>query len=133
MLPPPAAPPDSAGLLPEAAASRVSLVRVAEDPPEPPAPLRPHPLPSLLSDYSEDDGDLRPAPVGGRLSLFLSEWQKITQDSFILSIISHGYMFSIPDIFPGTLREASATPSNVQARFAIRAEIVDLLLKNAIV
>ena len=75
VLPPPAAPPDSAGLLPEAAASRVSLVRVAEDPPEPPAPLRPHPLPSLLSDYSEDDGDLRPAPVGGRFSLFLSEWQ----------------------------------------------------------
>ena len=46
----------------------------------PPPPPPPSPSPS---DYARD---LFPGPVGGRLCLFLSAWQTITQDPFILSV-----------------------------------------------
>ena len=71
--------------------------------------------------------------MGGRLALYLEEWRKITQDVFILSIISHGFQISVSEDFPGVLRQATVTARDVKAHLSIRSEIEDLILKNAIV
>ena len=87
---------------------------------------------STGNDYPSVD-TVRPDPVGGRLSQFLSAWREITQDAFVLSVISHGFQISLLDDFPGLLRESTVVPRDVVARSAIQAEIRDLISKNAIV
>ena len=71
--------------------------------------------------------------MGGRLSLHLSAWKEITQDAFIISIVSHGFQISVSPDFPGVLRQATVTPRDSNVLSAIQAEIAALISKNAIV
>ena len=74
-------------------------------------------------------------PVGGRLRLFLSQWRRITDDCFVLSVVAHGFIISpstSPD-FPGVLRLKTVPPGNLLAQAKIEKEIVSLLQKCAIV
>ena len=98
--------------------------------------LRRHPLPLdavNLSDYPGVPAPGAAAPVGGRLALFILEWEKITQDPFILSVIRLGFQISVSRDFPGVLREATATPRDPNVIHCIRSEIDSLLFKGAIV
>ena len=79
------------------------------------------------------DPPCEPPPVGGRLAVFSQTWQSITQDPFILSVISHGFQISVLDSFPGFLRQTTVTPLSRVKRAAIHKEIVALLSKEAIV
>ena len=72
-------------------------------------------------------------PVGGRLSLFLSQWRRITDDAFVLSVVAHGYIISPLQDFPGVLRLKTVTPGNLLAQAKIEDEIASLLQKCAIV
>ena len=40
-------------------------------------------------------------PVGGRLSLFVAQWQNITRDHFIISVVRQGFQISVQVNFPG--------------------------------
>ena len=71
--------------------------------------------------------------VGGRLGLFVAEWQVITQDPFNFSVLAHGFQISILDNFPGVLREVTVAPRNLKAHLSICSEIQDLIQKNAMV
>ena len=73
-----------------------------------------------------------PAPVGGHLSLFVAEWQAITHDHFIISVITHRFQISFHDNFPGVLREVTGAPRDPKALLAIHSEIQELIQKNAI-
>ena len=81
----------------------------------------------------EDGAVSCPAPVGGRLALFYEEWEKITQDVFILSVLAHGFRIIVSEDFPGVLRENTAAPKNLKAHVSFTKEIEILILKNAIV
>ena len=65
--------------------------------------------------------------------MFVAEWQAITHDHFIISIITHGFQFSFHINFPGVLREVTGAPKDLKALLAIRSEIQELIQKNAIV
>ena len=41
-------------------------------------------------------------PVGGRLRFFLSHWEKITDDQWVLSVIKEGYKIEFNQIPPKT-------------------------------
>ena len=49
-------------------------------------------------------------PVGGRLSLFVAQWQNITRDHFIFSVVRQGFKISAQNYFPGVLREVIVPP-----------------------
>ena len=49
-------------------------------------------------------------PVGGRLALFALQWESVTNDPFILSVISHGFKISLSPGFPGVLRQITYAP-----------------------
>ena len=72
-------------------------------------------------------------PVGGRLSLFVAQWQNITRDHFIVSVVRQGFQISVQYNFPGVLREVTVPPRDPKAHLAIRKEIQELILKKAIV
>ena len=72
-------------------------------------------------------------PVGGRLSLFVDHWVKITQDHFILSVVRQGFLISVQNNFPGVLREVTVPPRDPRVHVAICEEIQELIQKNAIV
>ena len=65
--------------------------------------------------------------------MYVAEWQAITQDHFIISVITRGFQISFHDNFPGVLREVTGTPRYPKALLAIRSEIQELIQKNAIV
>ena len=88
---------------------------------------------TLVDDYLRDTVVPCPAPVGGRLALFLSAWKDITQDVFVLSIISHGFRISLNANFPGVIRQVTNVPRDQKALLSIQGEIRDLISKNAIV
>ena len=67
----------------QAAGRGASRFSFTSPPPPPPHNDYPAPIPH------EDRG-----PVGGRLSLFLSQWRRITDDAFVLSVVAHGYIIS---------------------------------------
>ena len=85
------------------------------------------------NDYLGDTANPCPAPVGGRLSFHLSAWQEITQDTFVLSIISHGFIISLTKDFPGVIRQTTGAPRDRKALSAIQMQIADLISKNAVV
>ena len=88
--------------------------------------------PLSQSDYMV--GDLvNTVPVGGRLSLFVDHWVKITQDNFIISVVRQGFLISVQNNFPGVLREDTVPPRDPKAHLAICKEIQELIQKNAIV
>ena len=93
--------------------------------PSPPPPPSPNP-----SDYARD---LFPGPVGGRLSPFLSAWQTITKDPFILSVVAHGFQISVFPDFPGVLRKTTPTLLDPSAHLRVLEEISSLILKRAII
>ena len=76
---------------------------------------------------------VNPAPVGGRLSLFVAQWQTITRDHFIISVVAQGFQISVQDNFPGVLREVNVSPRDLKAHLAICKEIQELVQKKAIV
>ena len=84
-------------------------------------------------DYIRDTSVPCPAPVGGRLSFFLSAWKNITQDPFVLSIISHGFRICLNQDFPGVIRKTTVAPRDSKALLSVQTEIRDLLSKAAIV
>ena len=96
-------------------------------------PLLPPSVAPEIDDYLRDTAILCPAPVGGRISLFLSAWKNITQDVLILSIISHGFYISLSRDFPGVIRQATVTPRDRKAVLSIQNEIRDLISKEAVV
>ena len=71
--------------------------------------------------------------MGGRLRLFLSQWRRITDDVFVLSVVAHGFIISPSQDFPGVLRLKTVTPRNPLAQAKIEEEITSLLQKCAIV
>ena len=76
-----------------------------------------------------------PAPVGGRLRAFIHQWRSITADSFVLSIISGGYIIRTNPLPPGfSLRRHTRLPRDPNQALNLRAEISSLLQKkNAII
>ena len=82
---------------------------------------------TLEDDYLLDTVVPCPAPVGGRLALFLSAWKDITQDVFVLSIISHGFRISLNANFPGVIRQVTIVPRDYKALLSIQAEIRNLV------
>ena len=118
------------------AVSRAAPPRAVEGPPDQPRPPQPRPLPPptrLEDDCRRELADPCPPPVGGRLSLFLRAWEQVTQDAFILSVVSLGFKISLLPNFPGVVRQATVAPSDRYALAAIEAEISDLILKKAVV
>ena len=61
------------------------------------------------------------------------EWQAITHDHFIISVITHGFQISFHNNFPGVLWEVTGAPRDPKALLAIRSKIQELIQKNAIV
>ena len=72
-------------------------------------------------------------PVGGRLALFVHQWKIITNDPFILSVVTHGFKITLSPGFPGVLRQVTNIPRNPIAHATIVTEILSLLKKKAIV
>ena len=72
-------------------------------------------------------------PVGGRLSLFMAQWQNVTRDHFIASVVRQGLQISVQNYFLGVLREVTVPPRDPKAHLAICKEIQELILKKAIV
>ena len=69
------------------------------------------------SDYMV--GDLvNTVPVGGRLSLFVDQWVKITQDHFIISVVRQGFLISVQNNFPGGVTGSHRTPQGSKSSFS---------------
>ena len=96
-------------------------------------PASPPPLPPPPNDYPAPIPLMDRGPVGGRLRLFLSQWRRITDNVFVLSVVAHGFIISPSPDFPGVLRLKTVTPGNLLAQAKIEEEIVSLLQKCAIV
>ena len=71
--------------------------------------------------------------MSGRLKFFLSQWRRITDNVFVLSVVAHGFIISTSPDFPGVLRLKTVTPRNLLAQAKIEEEIVSLLQESAIV
>ena len=84
--------------------------------------------PLSQSDYMVSDL-VNTVPVGGRLSLFVDHWVKITQDHFIISVVRQGFLISVQNNFPGVLREDTILPRDPKAHVAICKEIQELIQK----
>lgn len=69
-------------------------------------------------------------PVGGRLTYFLKEWEQITQDQWVLSVIKEGYKLEFNQIPPFLgVKETHVNAKNLNI---LQKEINSLLEKNAI-
>lgn len=69
-------------------------------------------------------------PVGGRLKYFVQEWEKITQDQWVLSVIRDGLKFEFTAKPPYTgIRHTNV---NVQNAAILQSEVEKLLQKGAI-
>ena len=62
---------------------------------------------------------VNPAPVGGRLSLFVAQWKTITRDHFIISVVAQGFQISVQNYFQGVLRKATVPRRDPKAHLAI--------------
>ncbi len=69
-------------------------------------------------------------PVGGRLKYFLQEWEKITDDQWVLSTIQHGLKLDLLTIPPWS--GVKETFVNAQNLPIILSEVESLLEKGAI-
>ena len=74
-----------------------------------------------------------PTKKGGRLNLFVQNWQEIRSNAFVLSIIRNRFQISVLESLPGVLREVTKSPPKVQVLNAILQEIDTLFLKGAVV
>ena len=98
---------------------------------DPPMPIDPPPPPlNPPGDWSVGVR-VNIVPVGGRLSLFVAQWQNITRDHFIFSVVRQGFQISVQNNFPGVLREVTVPPRDPKAHLAICKEIQELILKKA--
>ena len=132
----PGVPPLRSILLRPAVAVLFVAPAVVSEGPVPPVVGSPTPLPLLPPPPTPSDylaRDLFPGPVGGRLSPFLSAWQTITKDLFILSVVAHGFQISISPDFPRVLRKTTLTLWDPSAHLRVLEEILSLILKRAIV
>lgn len=69
-------------------------------------------------------------PVGGRLTHFLPEWEKITQEKWVLSVIKEGYKLEFLQKPP--FQGIKSTQTNKKNADLLKAEINSLIEKNAI-
>lgn len=69
-------------------------------------------------------------PVGGRLTHFLPEWKKITQEKWVLSVIKEGYKLEFLQKPP--FQGIKSTQTNKKNADLLKAEINSLIEKNAI-
>lgn len=69
-------------------------------------------------------------PVGGRLSLFIKEWEKITDDKWVLSVIREGYKLEFQNFPPNT--GIKQTCVNAKDIIILNQEVEKLLEKEAI-
>ena len=68
-------------------------------------------------------------PVGGRLQLFAHQWHRITEDPWVLEIVTQGY--SLEFIGPPPTNSIRITPTARSQDCPIRKEVQALLAKNA--
>ena len=76
---------------------------------------------------------LQPAPVGGRLSEFVEGWKHITNDPYVLSIVTKGYRLRFTS--PPLLRETPwemRSPQEPEEIQGMLEQISLLLQKNAV-
>ncbi|VDI78266.1 Hypothetical predicted protein [Mytilus galloprovincialis] len=69
-------------------------------------------------------------PVGGRLSLFLKEWTKITNDQWVLSIIKEGYKLEFQQFPPKTGVKITSVPAKDLE--ILHLEVKELMEKSAV-
>lgn len=69
-------------------------------------------------------------PVGGRLFYFLKEWQKITDDQWVLNVIKEGYKLEFKSKPQLTGVRKTCAPAKSLA--ILNSEIKDLKEKNAV-
>jgi hypothetical protein len=98
-------------------------------------PIPPNLLAEDVDDQIENDSVSTIAkfpeiPVGGRLSHFFAEWQKITNDQWVLDIIQNGYKLEF--IKKPPFLGIKHTKVNSRVSDLIGIEIQELLKKNAI-
>ena len=75
----------------------------------------------------------QPAPVGGRLSEFVEGWKRITNDPYVLSIVTKGYILHFKS--PPLLRETPweiRSPQGPEEILGMREQISLMLQKNAV-
>lgn len=70
-------------------------------------------------------------PVGGRLKFFHKNWEKITQDKWVLSVIQYGYKLEFNKIPP--FNGIKETQANAKNQEIISEEVNSLLRKRVIV
>ena len=73
-------------------------------------------------------------PVGGRLQRFASEWEAVTSDPWVLSVVRGGYRLEFtasPPPFWGI--KATTVPREPAKRAALLQEVEALIRKNAVV
>ena len=96
-------------------------------------PLAPKTKRLKTSDYVPIGEQTSPLKIGGRLNSFILNWQEITDDVFVLSVVRNGYQISVLDSFPGVIREVTKSPPKIEVLNAILLEIDTLILKGAVV
>ncbi|VDI64057.1 Hypothetical predicted protein, partial [Mytilus galloprovincialis] len=69
-------------------------------------------------------------PVGGRLSLFLKEWTKITNDQWVLSYIKEGYKLEFQQFPPKTGVKITSVPAKDLE--ILHLEVKELMEKSAV-
>lgn len=69
-------------------------------------------------------------PVGGRLRFFLSHWEKITDDQWVLSVIKEGYKIEFNQIPPKTgIKKTNVPAKNLDI---LNMEVKSLIEKGAV-
>ena len=86
-------------------------------------PLAPKTKRLKTSDYVPIGEQTSPLKIGGRLNSFILNWQEITDDVFVLSVVRNGYQISVLDSFPGVIREVTKSPPKIEVLNAILLEI----------
>ena len=75
----------------------------------------------------------QPAPVGGRLSEFVEGWKRITNDPYVLSIVTKGYRLRFTS--PPLLRETPweiRSPQGPEEILGMQEQISLMFQKNAV-
>ena len=74
-----------------------------------------------------------PLPVGGRLSAFAEEWERVTSDQWVLDTVRHGYRLEFSSPPPRiTVKRVTSMPAELEQQRALQEEIDQLLKKSAI-
>ncbi len=90
-------------------------------------------LPGLVWDRSLGIAMIGNFPVGGRLSLFLPAWQRLTSDRFVLEVVRQGYSLPFVNIPPlSRIPVETPLPRLRLKREALWEEVASLLTKGAV-